>query len=285
MDYDYQDVAAKVADALVRAGSCFRQDQKDAYRRAISSEELIRAKWNLETILENACVAEQNKSPLCDDTGIPHIIIEAGPKKCVSGELLDAIQNGVAAGLRKLPGRPMGIMGGDKERIDMSGGISPEPDYVTASPILIKKIDEDVLRVHVLLLGGGPAIRGITHRVFHKHDLYVVLDEIVTRAKEGTRLLGCTPCALCVGIGRSQFEAAALMMESMIYGDFNKQNDMEKYVTEKVNESNVGPLGLNGKTTLLATFIKVGPQRASGVRIVAMRPTCCFEPRMAYVDL
>ncbi len=129
------------------------------------------------------------------------------------------------------------------------------------------------------------AIRGITHRIFHKHNIQVVLDEIVTRAKDATRLLGCTPTALAIGVGRSQFEATALMMEAMVYSDFNKQSDMEQYITDKVNESNVGPLGLNGKTTVLATFMKVGPQRASGVRVVAMRPGCCFEPRMACVEL
>jgi fumarate hydratase subunit alpha len=75
------------------------------------------------------------------------------------------------------------------------------------------------------------------------------------------------------------------MMEAMVYSDFNKQSDMEQYITDKVNETNVGPLGLNGKTTVLATFMKVGPQRASGVRVVAMRPGCCFEPRMACVEL
>ena len=96
---------------------------------------------------------------------------------------------------------------------------------------------------------------------------------------------GCTPTALAIGVGRSQFEATALMMEAMVYSDFNKQSRMEKYITDKVNETNVGPLGLNGKTTVLATFMKVGPQRASGVRVVAMRPGCCFEPRMACIEL
>ena len=38
-------------------------------------------------------------------------------------------------------------------------------------------------------------------------------------------------------------------------------------------------------SSVLATFMKVGPQRASGVRIVCVRPTCCFEPRIATVDL
>ena len=285
MDFNYNTVVDKISDTLVRAGSTFRKDQKDVYLRSIESEELFRAKWNLETILENACVAEQCKSPLCDDTGIPHVFIEVGPNHSVTGLTLKAIREGVAAGLRKLPGRPMGIMGNDEERIDMTGGISPEPDAVETAPILIKEIEEDVLRVHVLLLGGGPAIQGLTQRVFHKHNVQVVLDEIVSRAWNATNLLGCGPCALVVGVGRSQFEATALMMEAMVYGDFNKQNHMEQFITDKLNESNVGPLGLNGKTTVLATFMKVGPQRASGIRVVALRPSCCFEPRRAFVEL
>lgn len=283
--YQYNDVVAKVADCLVRAGSTFRQDKKDAYRCAIANEELERAKWNLETILENAEVAERDRSPLCDDTGIPHIFVEVGPNKAVTGQLLTAIQDGVREGLRQLPGRPMAIMGNDAQRIDMSGGISPDSDALDPTPILIKEVEEDVLRVHILMLGGGPAIRGITHRIFHKHNLNVVLDEIVNRAKDATRLLGCTPCALAVGVGRSQFEATAMMMEAMVYGDFSKQSEMEQYITDKVNETNVGPLGLNGKTTVLATFMRVGPQRASGVRVVALRPGCCFEPRHASVEL
>ncbi|NLD94481.1 MAG: fumarate hydratase, partial [Fibrobacter sp.] len=44
-------------------------------------------------------------------------------------------------------------------------------------------------------------------------------------------------------------------------------------------------IGLNGKTSVLATFMKIGPQRASGVRVVCLRPCCCFEPRRASVLL
>ena len=76
------------------------------------------------------------------------------------------------------------------------------------------------------------------------------------------------------------------MMEAMAKGDFGIQSDFEKRITDKVNEANVGPLGLGGKhSSVLATFAKIGPQRASGVRIVALRPCCCFEPRRASVVL
>ncbi|MBR4648175.1 MAG: fumarate hydratase [Bacteroidales bacterium] len=278
-------IVDKVADCLVRAGSTFREDQKEAYRKAIADEPNNQSCWVMQQVLDNALVAEKNRSPLCDDTGIPHLFLEAGPNRNVTGELLEQIKEGVAQGLRKLPGRPMAIKGDDYARIDQSGGLDEDSGALAPSPILIKPVKEDVLRLTVLMLGGGPAIRGITQRVFHKHSVDVVIDEIVSRAKEGVSKLGCSPCVLVVGIGRSQFEATSLMMEAMVYGDFGKQTEFEKKITEKVNEANVGPLGLGGKHSVLATFAKVGPQRASGVRIVALRPCCCFEPRRASVEL
>lgn len=278
-------VVEKVADCLVRAGSTFREDQKEAYRKAIADETLERACWVMQQVLDNALVAEYRHSPLCDDTGIPHLFLEVGPNRQVTGELLQQIREGVAEGLRKLPGRPMAIKGDDYARIDQSGGLNEDSGALVPSPILIKPVDEDVLRLTVLMLGGGPAIRGITQRVFHKHSVDVVIDEIVNRAIPAVTQLGCSPCTLAIGVGRSQFEATSLMMEAMVKGDFGVQSDFELRITKKVNESNVGPLGLGGKHSVMATFVKIGPQRASGVRIVALRPCCCFEPRRASVEL
>jgi len=278
-------IKEKVADCLVRAGSTFREDQKEAYRRAIADEANAQSCWVMQQVLDNAIVAEERRSPLCDDTGIPHLFLEVGKNRSVSGEMMQEIMEGVEMGLRQLPGRPMAIMGDDNARIDQSGGLNPDSGALKPSPFLIKPIDEDVIRLTVLMLGGGPAIRGITQRVFHKHNVDVVIDEIVNRATEGVSKLGCSPCVLAVGVGRSQFEATSMMMEAMAKGDFSKQTDFEKRITEKVNEANIGPLGLGGKHSVLATFAKVGPQRASGVRIVALRPCCCFEPRRASVEL
>ena len=278
-------IQEKVADCLVRAGSTFREDQKEAYRKAIANEQIESSCWVMKQVLDNALVAEKNRSPLCDDTGIPHLFLDVGKNKSITGELLEQIKEGVALGLRKLPGRPMAIKGDDYARIDQSGGLDEDSGALAASPILIKPVDEDLIRLTVLMLGGGPAIRGITQRVFHKHSVDVVIEEIVNRAIPAVSQLGCSPCTLAIGIGRSQFEATSLMMEAMAKGNFGAQSDFEKRITDKVNESQTGPLGLGGKHSVLATFAKIGPQRASGVRIVALRPCCCFEPRRASVDL
>lgn len=280
-----EEIVSKVSQALVEAGSTFRQDKKDAYICAIDKEKNERAKWVMKTILDNAEAAEKNSSPLCDDSGIPHVVLEIGPDAAVTGNMLDAINEGIRKGLRKLPGRPMGILGDDSQRLDQSGGLNPDSAGVEMAPILIRRTDENVIRLHIMMFGGGPAIRAKTYRIFHKHNADVVINEIISWAKEATAQLGCTPCTLGVGIGRSHFEAASIMMQALVDGKYNEQSEFEKRITDAVNSSNVGPLGLHGQTTVLATFMKVGPQRASGVRIVCMRPCCCFEPRIATIEL
>lgn len=278
-------ITALVRDTLVKAGSTFREDKKQAYKNAIAKETDEKAKWVLQTVLDNAVVAENNHSPLCDDTGIPHLVLEIGDNCAVSGKMLDEIREGVAQGLRLLPGRPMGIMGNDSQRIDQSGGINGDSAGVEPAPILLRRSEDNVTRLHILMLGGGPAIRAKTYRVFHKHNTSVVTDEIVNWATEGVAQLGCTPCTLAVGIGRSHFEATAMMLQAQVEGRYDVQSDWEKEITDRVNKSGVGALGLGGNTSVLATFMKVGPQRASGVRIVCVRPVCCFEPRIATVEL
>ena len=280
-----QEIITAVKDTLVKAGSTFRPDKKAAYRCAIRRETNEQARWVLQTVLDNAEAAEQNQSPLCDDSGIPHLVLEVGGDAAVSGALLRAIRTGVREGLRALPGRPMGIMGNDSQRLDQSGGLNPDSAGVEPAPILLRESDTPGIRLHILMFGGGPAIRAKTYRVFHKHSTETVLEEIVDWAKESVSLLGCSPCTLAVGIGRSHFEASALMLEALTEGDYSRQSEMEQAITRRVNEADIGPLGLHGDTSVLATFLKVGPQRASGVRIVCLRPCCCFEPRIATVTL
>lgn len=279
-------VIEKVASCLVKAGSTFREDQKDAYRNAIAKEPGTPSCWVMQQVLDNALVAEKSCGPLCDDTGIPHVYIEVGKNRALTGQMMADIKEGIKEGLRRLPGRPMAIKGNDYERIDQSGGLDEDSGALLPAPFLVRECeDDDELRLTILMLGGGPAIRGITHRIFHKHSVQVVIDEIVNRAIPAVSQLGCSPCTLAVGIGRSQFEATSLMMEAMAKGNYGVQSELEKTITDKVNESNTGALGLGGKTSVLATFAKVGPQRASGVRVVALRPCCCFEPRRASVEL
>ena len=273
----------KVRDTLVQASVRFRPDQRRAYERAVARETVDRAKWALQAMLDNALVAETNISPMCDDTGIPHLVLEVGEGKSITSSMIDTIQQGVAAGLRALPGRPMAIKGDLVQRLEQSAGLEEDPAALLSAPMLIWPSEENILRLHILMQGGGPEIRGRTYRVFHQHKLSVIIDEVVNWAVEGASKLGCTPCVPAIGIGRTHYEATALMLEAMIKGSFDNQSEIEQEITDRVNQSGIGPMGLGGRTTALASFVRVGPQRASGVRIVCLRLGCCVEPRVASV--
>ena len=289
------DLIEKVQNAVVNAGSSYAEDRLIAYENALKLEKELdneNAVWALEQMIENFKVAKENKFPLCDDSGIPHVLIEIGKNREIPKSFFNDINVGVAKGLDKLPGRPMAVKGNDIERIEQSQGLYSESNMMKPASFLIEQkdestygrvigVDDDKIKITILLEGGGPEIRAKTYRVFHKRDSNIVFGEALDWLKESLAMLGCTPSIPAIGVGRTHFEANALMLRAMAHGNLNNQSEIEKYITEELNKTNIGPLGLGGKTTVLGSFVNIGSQRASGVRIVATRPSCFVEPRVS----
>ena len=280
-----------ISQTIIKASTNLSNDKFNALKRAIAVENNENAIWALEQMLENYKVAQKNKFPLCDDTGIPHVIIEVGSNREVSGELLSQIQEGIALGLNNLPARPMAVKGDEIERIEQNKGLYNSPGMLKPASILIdtacdmssykREISPDCLNIHFLLEGGGPEIRSKTYRVYHKRSFENVIGAACEWLEESLKMLGCTPSIPAIGVGRTHFEANALMLRAMAHGNLNNQSEIERYITEELNKTNIGPLGLGGKTTVLGSFVNIGSQRASGVRIMATRPACFVEPRVS----
>ena len=289
------DILEDISEAIIKASTSLSVDKSDALKRAIDSEENENAKWALNQIYENYVVAQDTKFPLCDDTGIPHVIIEIGSEREISGELLNQIHEGIYMGLNNLPARPMAVKGNEFEKIEQNKGLFEKPGCLRPASILIdsgndnhtyrRDISPDTLNIHFLLEGGGPEIRAKTYRVYHKRSFYNVIATAVDWLSDSLKLLGCTPSIPSVGIGRTHYEASSLMLKSIAYGNLDNQNEYEKYITNKLNETGIGPLGFGGNTTVLGCYLNIGNQRASGVRIVSVRPSCFVEPRVATLKL
>ena len=280
------DIVDKVSDLIIEASTNLSNDKRNALKSAIENESNENASWALTQILENYEVAQKTKFPLCDDTGIPHVIIEMGSDRQITQDLISQINEGIYQGLNKLPARPMAVKGNSIERIEQSCGLYDDPGLMKPASFLIDNAENpDTLNIHLLLQGGGPEIRAKTYRVYHKRSFDTVINEAIDWLKDSLKLLGCTPSIPAIGIGRTHYEASSLMLKSMIYGNLDDLSDEEKYVTQKLNQTNIGPLGFGGNTTVLGTFIKIGNQRASGVRIVSVRPSCFVEPRKATLKL
>lgn len=289
------DIIEDVSNTIIEASTNLSKDKYNALKKAISIEDNENALWTLNQILKNYKVANKVKFPLCDDTGIPHVIIEIGENREITGNLIAQINEGIKEGLNNLPARPMAVKGNDIERIEQSKGLYDNPGQMKAASFLIdsfsddstykRDISPDTLNIHFVLKGGGPEIRAKTYRVYHKRSVVNVMDTAIGWLEESLKMLGCTPSVPAIGIGRTHYEAASLLLKSIVYGNLDFQNELEEYVTERLNKTNIGPLGFGGKTTVLGSFVNIGNQRASGVRIVSVRPSCFVEPRVATLHL
>lgn len=289
------DIVGAISNSIIDASTTLSDDKLKALNNAIENEENKNAKWALSQILENYKVAKKTRFPLCDDTGIPHVIIEVGSQREISGELLNQIHEGIALGLNNLPARPMAVKGSEIERIEQSKGLYEQPGMLKPSSILIDTVNDestykrdvlsDTLNIHFILEGGGPEIRAKTFRVYHKRSFSNVIDTAVDWLKESLKMLGCTPSIPSIGIGRTHYEANALLLKSIVYGNLDNQSDVEKYVACELNKTGIGPMGFGGNATVLGSYVNIGNQRASGVRIVAVRPSCFVEPRVATLKL
>lgn len=289
------DIIEDVSNTIIEASTNLSKDKYNALKKAISIEDNENALWTLNQILKNYKVSNKVKFPLCDDTGIPHVIIEIGENREITGNLIAQINEGIKEGLNNLPARPMAVKGNDIERIEQSKGLYDNSGQMKAASFLIdsfsddstykRDISPDTLNIHFVLEGGGPEIRAKTYRVYHKRSVVNVMDTAIGWLEESLKMLGCTPSVPAIGIGRTHYEAASLLLKSIVYGNLDFQNELEEYVTERLNKTNIGPLGFGGKTTVLGSFVNIGNQRASGVRIVSVRPSCFVEPRVATLHL
>lgn len=285
MTIQYDDLRQAAKRCLITAGSSYTPDRLAAYEKAIAVEKEANPKWYLELILENARIAEQDTFPLCDDTGIPHVLVRLGEECALPAGWMAAIREGIKDGLRALPGRPMAVKGDGVQRVEQSQGLFEESEALEHAPVIMRSVPGNKVEIAVLMLGGGPEIRARTRRIFHKRSMEKVTDEIAEWLSGEVGVLGCTPAIAAVGIGRSQVEASAMMLEAMADGTLAEQNEWEKKITDAINKTNVGPLGLGGQFTAMGCFMKIGPTRASGVRIVCARPCCLVEPRVGKVVL
>lgn len=292
---DSMSILDDISKTIIDASTTLSCDKYDALKRAIELEDNENAKWALEQILENYKVAQDIKFPLCDDTGIPHVIVEIGEDRQLSGKLINQIHRGIELGLNNLPARPMAVIGDEVQRINQSEGLFEKPGMLRPAPILIdngldehsykRDISPDTLNIHFILEGGGPEIRAKTLRVYHKRSFDNVINTAWEWLEESLKMLGCTPSIPAIGIGRTHYEATSLLLKAIAYGDLDNQSEHEKRITNRLNKTDIGPMGFGGKTTVLGTYLNIGNQRASGVRIVSIRPSCFVEPRVATLKL
>lgn len=233
-------------------------DVEQALRRSLAAEKKgSRARWVIETILENVQKARDNDAPLCQDTGslIFHFHVPVG---------FDT--NALAAVTRVAVARATRLGYLRQNTIDSVSGEPYETNVAHGAPLFtFEQCARSTVDVRLLMKGGGSENMGAQYnlpdeRLGAGRDLEGVrrclLDAVA--AAQGN---GCAPGVLgvCIGGDRAtgyEHSKTQFLRRLDDRSEVKVLARLEDRVLKDSKQLQIGPMGFGGTTTLMG--VKIG---------------------------
>jgi fumarate hydratase subunit alpha len=228
------------------------QDVVMALEHAYKVEEGI-AKIQIETILKNIALAKKSGRPMCQDTGVQTFFVKVGVDSPFIERLKSLIIDAVKKATIEIPLRPNTVDPfTGKNHGDNTGEYIPSItwDLCEGNEVWITALpkgggSENMSRLGMLKPGVG--IEGVKN---------FVVEEVIKAGGSP-----CPPTVVGVGIGGGADIAMKLAKTALLrsVGNRHKEGtiaDMERELIERINRSDIGPMGLGGKTTVLDVHIE-----------------------------
>ena len=216
----------------------------------------------LDTIIENAKLANKKQVPLCQDTGLTVVYIDIGQEvHFTGGDLWEAIHAGVAKGYTE------GYL--RKSSVDDPVFLRKNTQDNTPAIIHCRIVPGD--KVHLVILPKGCGSENMSQlRMLKPAD---GLEGIINFVLEAVRTAGpnpCPPVTVGVGVGGNAEKATELAKFALArkIGEHNTNPEyakLEDDLLALVNKTGVGPAGLGGKTTALAVNVEYAPTHIGGM--------------------
>ncbi|MFO7618488.1 MAG: fumarate hydratase [Thermoplasmata archaeon] len=251
------DFAGMLADALGRAVIVMPEGLIAVLRNAYERETSALARMHLRSILDNIELADREYLPVCEDTGIQTIFVDAGREFSHLGELLKAIPEAVERATVSGPLRP--------NTVDPFTGRNFGNNLGPNSPaITLTMLDGDCATVHLLPKGGGSEQLSALWMLPPADGIAGLKREVLSHVqKAGGR--ACPPVILGIGIGGSADTCLKLAKRSLLRPLGAPSPDphaaaLEKELLDAVNELGIGPMGMGGNCTALAVNVESAPR-------------------------
>ena len=251
-------IVSRIAELIRETSSSLPEDAERALRAALRREAKgSSARLVLETILKNVALARAAGTPVCQDTGTLTFLVSENLRRTVTPERIAAA---VAAATEKGWLR--------RNTNDAVTGKSIDSNVCPGAPVIHYTLDS-ASRVSLLMKGGGSENMSMQFSLPDAalgagRDLEGVWRAVLT-AVQHAQGYGCAPGILgvCIGGDRaSGYEEA----KSQLMRDLADTNPvpalakLERRILREANSLGIGPMGLGGKTTLLAVKIGARPR-------------------------
>ena len=216
----------------------------------------------LDRIVENYEIADNENVPICQDTGAACVFVSIGQDVHVSGNITDAINEGVRQGyadgyLRK------SIVRDPLDRVN-TGDNTPAMIYYDIT-------DGDKIEITVAPKGFGSENMSRVAMLRPSDGVEGVKEFVINTVKEAGPN-PCPPIVVGVGIGGT-FDKAAYLAKKALLRCADESNadafyaELEAELLEKINALGIGPQGLGGRTTALAVNIETFPTHIAGLPV------------------
>lgn len=250
-----EEVTQAVENLCISSNCTLSEDVWKALREKLKNEESLVGKEVLEEILENDRMAEEEKLPLCQDTGFTTIFVEMGQEvRVTGGDFYQAINKGVGNGYRKGYLRKSIVK--DPLRRKNTGDNTPAWVHIDIVP-------GDRLKISVMPKGAGSENMSTVKMLSPAEGVQglkkFVLDWVKERGANA-----CPPLVVGVGIGGT-FEGVAKLAKKALLRPIGSKNpepfyaEMEEELLKEINNLGLGPQGLGGSSTALAVHIEAYP--------------------------
>lgn len=252
--------AAQIEQAILEAYSEFPFVVDPQVLSLISSALEIEteptAKEILQSILDNAEIAREERLVPCQDTGSQIFFIELGSEVRIEGGTLEQIINRALS------------QASHENFLRASIVRDPLFDRVntgdnTPGVFHVKQVEGERLRIRIAQKGGGAENMSRLIMLTPAAGADAIEECLVNLVRDaGSK--ACPPLIIGIGIG-GNFETAPLLAKKALLVDLRAPHPnplyaaLEKRLLGAVNSTGIGPMGLGGKTTALKVSIRTAP--------------------------
>lgn len=256
-------IAEAVKDLCIEANTDLSEDVEAALNKALKDETSPGGREIIRQIIQNAEIARKEKLPLCQDTGTAVVFIELGQDvRLIDGTLEETVNEGVSLGYKK--GYLRKSITADPLKRKNTGDNTPAVIHTSIVP-------GDKIKIGLLCKGGGAENKSAV-KMFKPTSSEQEIEEFVLETIKNAGPDACPPLIVGVGIG-GNFDSVTLLAKKALLRPVGRHHSaadiakMEKELFAKANKLGIGPMGLGGRTTVLAVNIEKRPCHISSLPV------------------
>lgn len=272
-EIEVSSITEKVREMCIDANYRLSPDMSRRISEAKQEEQSPLGRQILGQLEENLRIAQGDRIPICQDTGMAVVFLEIGQDvHLIGGDITDAVNEGVRQGYTQ--GYLRKSIVEDPLARKNTGNNTPAVIHFTIVP-------GDQVKITVAPKGFGSENKSRIFMLTPADGVEGVRKAVLDTVQEAGPN-ACPPMVVGVGIG-GNFESCAQMAKKALtlpadqYAEKPFYADLEKQLLTEINQLGIGPAGLGGTVTALAVHILTAPTHIAGLPVAVN--ICCHVDR------